>query len=175
MDEDNNQLNEDIQVSIVNNDDNNSHKVELQRDGWNLIAICRDINTSDIDMTNIQEIQAQNGDSVYTGEWANYSNLDRLEAGYGYWVKGDRGTRFDVGITNTTLTVPLKRDSWNLMASCSERATDLLDMTNITEIQAQNGDSLYTGDWAEYSTLDTLLNGYGYWVRGDKESLFNVN
>jgi hypothetical protein len=47
-------------------------------------------------------------------------------------------------------------------------------MTNITEIQAQNGESIYTGEWADYSTLDKLLDGYGYWIRGDRDVIFNA-
>jgi len=61
------------------------------------------------------------------------------------------------------------------MANCEDRSVMVLDMTNIQEIQAQNGDSLYTGEWAEYSTLDRLLNGYGYWVQGNEGVVFEGN
>ena len=64
---------------------------ELRRDGWNLISVCQDMNRTEIDMTGIEEIQSQDGKSIYTGEWESYSNLDRLQAGYGYWVKGTTG------------------------------------------------------------------------------------
>jgi hypothetical protein len=152
----------------------NRHEVELKRDGWNLIAICQNINATDINMTNITEIQSQNGESIYTGEWAEWSNLDELKAGYGYWVKGNKGVKFDTGVASGTLTIPLQRDGWNLMASCQERATSSIDMSSIQEIQSQDGDSLYTGEWADYSTLDKLLDGYGYWIRGDRDVIFNA-
>ena len=58
------------------------------------------------------------------------------------------------------------------MASCEERSSNLLDMTNITEIQNQDGKSIYTGEFAQFSNLDGLLNGYGYWIQGDKGVMF---
>ena len=36
------------------------------------------------------------GGNKNTGEWANYSNLDKLINGYGYWIKGDIGVSFEV-------------------------------------------------------------------------------
>jgi len=39
-------------------------------------------------MSGIAEIQSQDGKSIYSGDYDEYSNLDKLEAGYGYWVKG---------------------------------------------------------------------------------------
>lgn len=74
-----------------------STATELPRTGWNLIAVCQDIEHSELDMGNIAEIQAQDGRSIYTGVYASYSNLDRLEAGYGYWVRGVQGVQFDSG------------------------------------------------------------------------------
>ena len=41
---------------------------ELQRDGWNLISVCQDMNASDINLTRIEEIQSQNGRTIYTGQ-----------------------------------------------------------------------------------------------------------
>jgi len=46
-------------------------------------------------MSEITEIQSQDGKSIYTGEWADYSNLDKLINGYGYWIKGDMGVSFE--------------------------------------------------------------------------------
>ena len=101
----------------------------LERNGWNLISVCQDMNMNEVNMTNIQEIQNQEGKSIYTGEWSEYSNLKKLEAGYGYWIKGDAGVTFDSGEANSTLKMPLKRTGWNLMASCEEIDKADIDMT----------------------------------------------
>ncbi len=146
----------------------------LERNGWNLISVCQDMNINEVNMSNIQEIQNQEGKSIYTGEFANYSNLKRLEAGYGYWVKGDSGVTFDGGEANSSLKKPLKRTGWNLMASCEEVAKADINMTDIEEIQAQDGHSLYSGNDAQHSNLDRLLNGYGYWVKGREGTLFQA-
>jgi hypothetical protein len=45
-------------------------------------------------------------------------------------------------------------------------------MSSIKEIQNQDGETLYTGEFAEHSNLDRLLNGYGYWVEGDEGMMF---
>jgi len=147
-------------------------EITLKRDGWNLVAVCQDINASSIDMTNIKEIQDQNGNSIYTGEYAQYSNLKVLKAGYGYWVKSNKGVKFKVGQSTKKLSIPFKRDGWNLMAMCEDRQKSLLDMTNITEIQDQSGNSIYTGIYAEFSNLNILSAGYGYWVKASKGGFF---
>jgi hypothetical protein len=41
-------------------------------------------------MSGIQEIQNQDGESIYTGDFASASTLEVLSLGYGHWVKGDR-------------------------------------------------------------------------------------
>ena len=75
-------------------------------------------------------------------------------------------------MAQNSLEKPLKRTGWNLMASCEERRVDVLDMTNIIEIQNQDGKSIYTGKFAQFSNLDGLLNGYGYWIQGDEGVMF---
>jgi len=161
------------------NGDNNTPKppknlVTLTRDGWNLISVCKDIDANDINMTNIKEIQNQNGESIYTGEWKEYSNLTKLKAGYGYWVKANKGTEFNIGTVVNKLEVPLKRDGWNLMGICQDMPKESIDMTNFQEIQNQNGLSIYTGEWMQYSNLNKLLKGYGVWVKGNSDTTFTV-
>ncbi len=145
---------------------------ELERSGWNLISICQNMSATEVNITNITEIQSQDGEAIYTGDWAKYSNLENLYAGYGYWVKGDENTIFDSGVAGDYISQPLKRDGWNLMASCQNISRDDINMSGIEEIQSQSGESIYTGSWEENSNLDTLLNGYGYWVKGDEGTLF---
>ena len=141
---------------------------ELKRNGWNLISVCQDMNRSEVNMSGIEEIQSQDGKSIYTGDWEEYSNLEKLKAGYGYWVKGDAGISFESGISSGKLITPLNRDGWNLMAACEDISSSDINLTalNIQEIQSQEGQSIYSGDWAAYSNLDALENGYGYWVQG---------
>jgi hypothetical protein len=38
-----------------------SQATELKRDGWNLIGVCQGMNRTDINMTGIDEIQSQDG------------------------------------------------------------------------------------------------------------------
>jgi len=147
---------------------------ELKRDGWNLISVCQDMNRSDIDMANIEEIQRQDGHTIYTGAYADFSNLDGLVSGYGYWIKGAKGVNFSSGEVQNRLEKPLLRNGWNLIASCEDRAKADINMTNIEEIQSQDGDTIYTGIYADFSNLDGLVSGYGYWVKGDAGTLFNA-
>lgn len=149
--------------------------VELPRTGWNLIAICQDMNSSEIDMSNIDEIQAQDGHTLYSSPTdEQYSNLDQLEAGYGYWVKGAKGVIFSEGVSASPIVKPLVRDGWNLMAACEDRLVKDVNMSEITEIQSQDGTSLYTGEFASYSNLLALNNGYGYWVKGNAGTPFSA-
>ena len=168
-DEDNEQLNKDVHVSVVAKSYNS---ISLKRTGWNLVSICQNMNKDEIDMTNIEEIQAQNGHTLYTGDFADYSNLDELKAGYGYWVKAKKGVLFNVGKATNKLVQPLTRTGWNLMAMCEDISKEEVAMEGIKEIQAQNGNSIYTGDFESYSNLNSLIMGYGYWVKGDEGTPF---
>ena len=147
---------------------------ELQRDGWNLISVCQDMNASDINLTNIEEIQSQNGGTIYTGQYSKYSNLKILYAGYGYWIKGKIGTNFNSGASKNYLAKPLIRDGWNLMASCENTSKSEIELNGITEIQSQDGQTLYTGNFEKFSNLEILKGGYGYWVYGDSGLLFTA-
>ena len=144
----------------------------LERNGWNLISICADINKSELNMTGIEEIQSQNGLTIYTGAFAEHSNLNTLYAGYGYWIKGQVGISFTSGESRSNLLKPLTRNGWNLMASCEDIPRAGIEMNGISEIQSQNGDTIYTGQYAAQSNLDTLRRGYGYWVYGNKGTEF---
>ncbi|MBU1667438.1 hypothetical protein KKC13_03410 [bacterium] len=148
---------------------------QLKRTGWNLMAVCQDISRADINMTGIEEIQSQEGQSIYTGDFASYSNLETLHAGYGYWVKGEVGTVFNSGESLNRLEKPLNRDGWNLMASCENISSTDVNMTYLEEIQRQDGATIYTGDFSNYSNLNSLDFGYGYWIKGVQGTLFTSN
>ena len=148
---------------------------ELKRDGWNLVSVCQNINKADMNMEGIEEIQNQNGLSIYTGDFSEYSNLELLEAGYGYWVKSTNGVKFDGGESNKGFMKPLTRKGWNLMGVCQDINSSDLNMSNFKEIQSQDGKTIYTGDFKEYSNLDTLVSGYGYWVSGDINTSWTVD
>lgn len=147
---------------------------ELQRTGWNLIAACENMIADEIDLTDIEEIQSQSGESIYTGNYAEYSNLEMLKAGYGYWVKGSIGSQFESGESLTRLIKPLTRTGWNLMGACETVAKEDVNLSDVQEIQSQTGETIYTGTNAQYSNLYNLREGYGYWVRGDGGSYFTA-
>ncbi|MBU1667439.1 VCBS repeat-containing protein [bacterium] len=145
---------------------------ELKRTGWNLIAVCQDISRADINMTGIDEIQSQDGQTIYTGAFAAYSNLETLEAGYAYWVKGTAGDSFESGHAKNRLTVSLRRTGWNLLGSCENISRTDINMTNFSEMQNQDGQTQYTGAFEAYSNLDGLELGVGYWVKGEMGTAF---
>lgn len=148
------------------------NSTELHRDGWNLIAVCQDMDATDIDMTDIEEIQNQNGKSIYTGEWATFSNLEQLDAGYAYWIKAASGVNFESGDRVEPLEKPLLRNDWNLMGACEDIDAVDINMSLYEEIQSQDGETIYTGQWASNSNLEILTKGYGYWVKGSAGTAF---
>lgn len=149
-----------------------SQATELKRDGWNLIGVCQGMNRTDINMTGIDEIQSQDGQTIYTGAFAAYSNLETLEAGYAYWVKGTAGDSFESGHAKNRLTVSLRRTGWNLLGSCENISRADINMTNFSEMQNQDGQTRYTGAFEAYSNLDGLELGVGYWVKGEMGTAF---
>lgn len=138
---------------------------KLSQNGWNLIANCQDINREDINMTGITEIQDQDGKGIYIGEFSRYSNLDKLNAGYAYWVKGEINTTFNSGGSNASLIRPLLREGWNLLAACDNFNLTDLNISNFKEIQNQNGNTLYTDTLLNSSSFDKLVYGHGYWIK----------
>ncbi|CAA6815411.1 MAG: Unknown protein [uncultured Sulfurovum sp.] len=152
--------------------------IELERDNdWNLVGICQDMLASGIDLTNISEIQTQDGLSLYTGEWAKYSNVTSFPAGYGIWVKAKAGIDFNVGESRGKILKPLLRDGdYTLMASCEQRDISTEEMNSHDEIQDQDGKTAYRNGSAfeTHSNLSTLTYGKGYWLKGAKDSTFKV-
>ena len=139
----------------------------LKSDGWNLMSACVDINKEDINMTGITQIQSQDGKFIYTGEFESWTNLDMLQAGYGYWVQGDTGTLFDSGDATTKVTVPLIHTGWNLVGMCQDTNATDINMSAYEQIQSQDGKFIFTGEYADWSNLDVLDSGYGYWVNAN--------
>jgi len=123
-------------------------------------------------MDGIEEIQSQEGQTIYTGDFATYSNLNTLQAGYGYWVKGEANVSFNSGESRKKIAIPLLRNGWNLVGACANIPTVDINMSQLDEIQNQDGKTLFTGEWSIYSNLDELNNGYGYWVKGDINDSF---
>lgn len=136
----------------------------LPSDGWNLMSVCVDLNKEDINMTGISQIQSQDGKFIYTGEYESWTNLDSLQAGYGYWIKGSAGTLFNSGDATRKVIAPLLRDGWNLQGMCQDISAIDINMSNFNQIQSQDGKFIFTGEYADWSNLDTLNSGYGYWV-----------
>lgn len=60
----------------------------------------------------------------------------------------------------------LKREGWNLISVCQDMNRTDIDMTGIQQIQSLEGKNIYTGASARFSSLNTLVSGYGYWVKG---------
>jgi len=141
--------------------------VPLKSNGWNLMSVCVDIKKEDINMTGIKQIQSQDGKFIYTGKFESWSNLNMLQAGYGYWVQGDAGTLFNSGNSPTKITVPLIHTGWNLVGMCQDTNATDINMSAYTQIQSQNGKFIFTGEYADWSNLDVLESGYGYWVNAN--------
>jgi len=152
--------------------------VVLKSDGWNLIGVCKNISKSTFanGLTGIEEIQSQSGTAIYIGDYYKYSDLENLTAGYGYWVKGSKDATIDLGIASSSIVVPLSNEGWNLMAACQDFSKSAYkSVSGIEEIQSQSGTAIYIGDYYEYSDLENLTAGYGYWVKGSKDAKFTAS
>ncbi|MBU1667432.1 DUF5011 domain-containing protein [bacterium] len=67
----------------------------------------------------------------------------------------------------------LKREGWNLISVCQDTNRTDIDMTGVEQIQSLDGKNIYTGAYERYSSLNTLVAGYGYWIKGSLGTNFN--
>jgi len=150
----------------------------LTTDKFELTSICHEggKNIADMSFPNGTEIQTQDGKIAYFGDLAGYSNLVTIPAGTGVFVKGTSGMIFDTGNSRLKIETALKRDGHNLVASCQNKSTNDIDMSELTEIQDHKGLTLYSStdaDWADKSDLEELNDGVGYWAKGATGVIFS--
>ena len=144
---------------------------ELKTDKFELASICHEngINIADMSLPNGTEIQTQDGKIAYFGDSSGYSNLVTIPAGTGVFIKGTLGTNLDTGSSRVKIETALKREGYNLVASCQDKSVDDIEMGQLKEIQDQKGKTLYNSadtDWADKSDLEALHDGVGYWAKG---------
>jgi hypothetical protein len=135
-------------------------------------------------MNGIEEIQSQDGKSIYTGDWAKYSNLDELVDGYGYWVKGSEETPFTSSDDPlfTQFNVGFGGSSSFPFASTTEGEKIWVSSTNLVLDDNIESNDYYANiknfDSVAFDTLQKSLKSSKflvYWfVEGWQESWFDI-
>jgi len=142
--------------------------VLTQDNHFELAAVCHEggLNISSLNLPNGTEIQTQDGKIKYFGEASPYSTLTTIPAGTGIFIKGPKGINFDVGSSRTKIETLLRREGYNLVASCQVKSREDVDMSQYSEIQDSKGRAIYNPKDIEWkSDLEGLDNGIAYWVK----------
>ncbi len=147
--------------------------------GWNLISW--DVDTpedlvgvllSDIMSDLVVVLGFEGGGLTYDPDWPQFSTLGYLDHLHGYWMK----SLMENTLSLTGVVVPgdspiVMEAGWNLISylpdhpdSTAHALSSIFD--NIVVILGFNqGGLTYDPDWPQFSNLQILSPGFGYWVK----------
>jgi len=132
--------------------------------GWNLISLPY---ISDLKLKTELFPEA-----VTNAFWFNGSYVvkDTLEVKKGYWIKFDQQLSADIcgNISNDTISIV---NGWNLIGSLDKKIPVSQITTEPSEILTSNF-FRYVGS---YQSVDTLIPGYGYWIKSNDNGVIILN
>lgn len=126
--------------------------------GWNMVSVPVDAKVS---MKNVAD---RCGTAAYAWKLTSsgYVKADALEPGYGYWVKGTQGCKYDVSAQSYALSLSQLSPGWNLVGSPG-REVAVSDYSGSCQITS--GPWYYPASGSPYVYSSRLSPGKAYWVQ----------
>jgi hypothetical protein len=125
--------------------------------GWNLLSLPFDVANPARAVVYPQSVSHAYAFSPDNG----YVEQDSLIGGAGFWLKFDAGTMVTVsGVELSSIAIPVQA-GWNLIGMISSP----VDVGMIQSTPPGIINSAFYGYGGNYSAVETLLPGYGYWVK----------
>lgn len=150
-------------------------------DGWNLISL--NFQPADPSIAAVLGTVADNCNSVwmfhngwkaYYPDFPEYSDLDTMEIGWGYWLNMTGATTLSVSGTIPSKTVFLNA-GWNLVGCNSANSMPIAEaIESITGdcesvwVYINGGWNAYYPAFPEYSDLENMDPNHGYWIKTKK-------
>ena len=126
--------------------------------GWNMISMPVDAKVS------MADVSAKCGTAAYAWKLtaSGYVKVDALEPGYGYWVKGTQGCKYDVSAQSYSLSVAQLSSGWNLVGAPG-REVAVSEYSGSCQITS--GPWAYPASGSPYVYSSRLAPGKAYWVQ----------
>jgi len=147
--------------------------------GWNLISLCKQPSDTSIDSV-LKDIEGKyssvwsfqnNYWKLYNPEGSGFSDLDTMEAGWGYWINMMEAATLTVTGTEPSKSIDLIR-GWNLVGYNSCTPQSIVDALASIDGKSISVWAYINGQWRVYdpanpgfSDLTTMEPGYGYWIK----------
>lgn len=148
-------------------------------EGWNLISLYRQ--PTDTAITGVLAPVSDNCNSVweFNGGWRayypafpGYSDLDTMEAGWGYWLNMNVPTTLTFNGVAPTKTISLTA-GWNLVGyNSAESSMPIADAIQSISESCESVWAYINGEWKayypaypDYSDLEVMEPNYGYWIK----------
>ena len=147
--------------------------------GWNLISWEIDTENDSLELVLSEILEDvdvvlgfENGGLTYDPDWPQFSTLLSLDHLHGYWIRTLANIQLSVtGATVDDGTAILMEEGWNLISylpsaadSLSHALGSILDDV-IVVLGFDGGGLTYDPNWPQFSNLQILSPGYGYWVK----------
>ncbi len=160
--------------------ENHTANITLElRKGWNLVSIPLIIENDSIEnvfgpvMDKLTVINSffEQGALTYDPRLAEFSDLHKIDYLHGYWIKMNETVNLTVsGAVPADKTINLSR-GWNLISCLSNESENMTDvfsdvMNKVIIIHGfDDGGLTYDPELPEFSDLEVIRPGFGYWVR----------
>ena len=157
--------------------DNETQSIFLNN-GWNLISLDRNPENTEI-ATIVDSIidkiisiwsYTNHQWQVYDPSNPEFSDLDHMVPGKGYWINISDNEEISISGSTTLNTIGLA-EGWNLVGYKSEEDRNTAEAfssiaSNILSVWRYKDDSwqVYDPQNPEFSDLETMEAGYGYWI-----------
>jgi hypothetical protein len=159
-------------------------------EGWNLISLPLQpqpntdpgsvLSYIDGDYDSVCTYDPETGWSIYAP--GRMSDLDKMEAGKGYWIKMNKpGTLIIQGAAPEQTAIPLTGEAWNLVGyssleqsppeDCMASVEDYIN--SVWEYSPVTSWSVYVPDGP--GDLEVMRPGYGYWIKANQGCEWDVN
>lgn len=158
-------------------------------EGWNLISLPLQplnpdpgsvLSSIDGDYDSVCAYDPETGWSIYAP--GGMSDLDKIEAGKGYWIKMNKqGSLIIQGVPPEQTSIPLTGDAWNLVGYSSlEQRPPEECMAGVEDHINSVWEYSPVTDWSVYvpdgpGDLEFMRPGYGYWIKANEGCEWDVN
>jgi hypothetical protein len=146
--------------------------------GWNLISLNFQPNNPAISevlgtvANNCNSVwMFNNGWKAYYPAFPEYSDLDTMETGWGYWLNMSTAVTLPISGTTPSGTVSLE-SGWNLVGCNSSTPLPIAEAIETITTDCESVWVYKNGGWKayypafpEYSDLETMEPNYGYWIK----------
>ena len=147
--------------------------------GWNLLSWDVDTENDSLEyllsdiLTDVNVVLGFEGEGLtYDPDWPQFSSLQLMDHFHGYWVRTDVSSTLDITGATVPDSMPITlEEGWDLVSYLPDdsdivaHALESIYSDIIMVLGFDAGGLTYDPDWPQFSNLEVLSPGFGYWIK----------